>query len=124
MRSAFPRPALVMGDFIAKSRHWGCPSEDRRGEALRDWAGSLGLTLLNVGKEATCVRPQGESIVDLTWASPAALRMVGGWRVATELETLSDHRYIELRLAPPPGPRWSQIGRSAGGPSLDSTRTS
>jgi len=27
------------------------------------------------------------------------LRIVGGWRVAVGLETLSDHRYIELSLA-------------------------
>jgi len=42
--------------------------------------------------------------------------MVRGWRVAAELETLSDHRYIELSLVarhPPTGPdtreerRWS-----------------
>ncbi|XP_025262236.1 uncharacterized protein LOC112637230 [Camponotus floridanus] len=116
VRSGLPGPVLVMSDFNSKSRSWGCPSEDRRGEALRDWAGSLELTLLNIGSVATCVRPQGESIVDLTWASPAALRMMRGWRVAAELETLSDHRYIELSLVvqrPPTGPdmreerRWS-----------------
>lgn len=86
------------------------------GEVLLDWAGSIGLTLLNEGAVATCVRPQGESIVDLTWASPAALRMLGSWRVAAELETLPDHRYIEFGLAAPhqpsrsnsePDRRWS-----------------
>jgi len=116
VRNGLPGPVLVMGDFNSKSRSWGCPYEDRRGEVLRDWAESLGLTLLNERSVATCVRTQGESIVDLTWASPAALRMVGGWRVAAELETLSDHRYIELNLAArqsPTGPgteeerRWS-----------------
>jgi len=99
VRSSLPGPVLVMGDFNAKSASWGCPFGNRRGETLLDWAGSLGLTLLNEGTIATCVRPQGESIVDLTWASPAALHMVVGWKVAAELETLSDYRYIELRLA-------------------------
>jgi len=99
VRSSLPGPVLVMGDFNAKSAVWGCPYGDRRGETLLDWAGSLGLTLLNEGTVATCVRPQGESILDLTWASPEALRMVAGWRMAAELETLSDHRYIELGLA-------------------------
>jgi len=93
VRSSLPGPVLVMGDFNAKSAVWGCPYGDRRGETLLDWAGLLGLTLLNEGTVVTCVRPQGEFIVDLTWASPAALRMV-----AAELETLSDHRYIELGL--------------------------
>jgi len=106
VRSSLPGPVLVMSDFNAKSASWGCSFGDRRGEMLLDWAGSLGLTLLDEGTMATCVRPQGESIIDLTWASPAALRMVDGWRVAAELETLSDHRYIELKLAarrPPNG---------------------
>jgi len=114
VRSGLPGLVLVMGDFNSKSRSWGCPSEDRCGETLRDWAGSLGLTLPNVGSVATCVRPRGESIVDLTWASPAALRMVVGWRVAAELETLSDHRYIELSLVtrhPPTGPDSQEVRR-------------
>jgi len=99
VRSSLPGPVFVMGDFNAKSASWSCRYGDRRGEVLLDWAGSLGLTLLNEGTVATCVRPQGESIIDLTWASPAALRMVGGWRVAAELETLSDRRYIEFSSA-------------------------
>ena len=41
-----------------------------------------------------------ESIVDLTWASPSAARKIKNWRVAEELETLSDHRYIIIRLLP------------------------
>jgi len=109
VRSGLPGPVLVMGDFNSKSRSWGCRYGDRRGEVLRDWAGSLGLTLLNEGSVPTCVRPQGESIVDLTWASPAALRRVGGWRVAAELETLSDHRYIELGLAAPRPPTGADV---------------
>lgn len=32
--------------------------------------------------------------MDLTWASPFAARLVRNWRMATEMETLSDHRYI------------------------------
>lgn len=56
------------------------------------------LTVLNVGSVSTCVRPQGESIVHITLVSRAAARRVRQWRVAAELETLSDHRYIELRF--------------------------
>jgi len=36
VRSGLPGPVLVMGDFNSKSQSWGCPSEDRRGETLRD----------------------------------------------------------------------------------------
>lgn len=56
------------------------------------------LRLLNSGNVPTCTRWQGESIVDLTWISPSMVNMVYGWRVMTNVETLSDHNYIEIRL--------------------------
>jgi len=76
-----PSPIIVAGDFNAKSQLWGSPATDVKGHTLRDWAASLGLICLNTGSESTCVRPQGESIIDITWTSPpAAARVGGGWR--------------------------------------------
>jgi len=49
----------------------------------------------------TCVRQNGRSIVDLTFATPPAARMIRGWRVLEE-ESLFDHRYIRYDLAPLP----------------------
>ena len=91
---------LVLGDFNAKSTLWGSPRTNPRGEAVAEWAAELDLQLLNDGSgcKNTCVRWQGESIVDLTWASPSAAQKVKQWRVATEMETLSDHRYILINL--------------------------
>ncbi|CAK9813933.1 Putative 115 kDa protein in type-1 retrotransposable element R1DM [Anthophora plagiata] len=87
---------------------------------MLDWAAEMELHLLNRGSVATCVRPQGSSIVDLSLASTAAVRRVTGWRVAEEVETLSDHRYIAVSLSPSsqqleamrcrsgaPPPRWA-----------------
>ena len=96
---------LVLGDFNAKSTLWGSPRTNPRGEAVVEWAAELDLRLLNEGSKSTCVRWQGESIVDLTWASPSAARRVKNWRVAEELESLSDHRYIIIRLLPVTRPR-------------------
>jgi hypothetical protein len=59
---------------------------------------TFGLVLHNAGSSATCVRPQGESIVDLTWSSPAAARWVESWGVLDDVETLSDHLYIEVAV--------------------------
>lgn len=92
------RPLLVLGDFNAHSRAWGNARDNVRGEALKEWAASLNIELLNQGTVSTCVRWQGESIVDLSWASPAARRLVTGWRVAEELVTLSDHRHIMIDI--------------------------
>lgn len=52
------------------------------------------MRLVNVGDVPTCVRPQGSSIVDLTWASPELVTDVHDWRVRTDLESLSDHQYV------------------------------
>lgn len=69
-------PIMVAGDFNAKSPVWGSPRQNRRGEVLIEWAAVLGLCVLNMGSRSTCVRPQGESIVDLTWVTPSAARLV------------------------------------------------
>lgn len=68
---------------------------------MLDWATSLGLVCLNDGRASTCIRPNGESIVDLTWASPLAADRVGNWKVLTNVESLSDHAYIEMTFRKP-----------------------
>ncbi|XP_011858651.1 PREDICTED: uncharacterized protein LOC105556181 [Vollenhovia emeryi] len=101
VRGLLPGPVLVAGDFNAKSTLWGSRRRDVKGGEVEDWAARLDLHLLNTGTTSTCVRPQGESIVDLTWASPAAAGMVKNWRVAEEYELLSDHLPIEYEFARP-----------------------
>jgi len=115
-------PIIVAGDFNAKSPAWGETRRDRRGNALVGWASEHGLCVLNRGRVSTCVRPQGESIVDITMGSPYAARMVSGWRVVKDMrgETLSDHLYIEVVLGtarrPFPRPPQGEGQRSEMGP--------
>lgn len=97
VRAYLPEAVIVAGDLNAKSASWGCPRTDRRGKLFEEWTAGFDLTVVNVGSVNTCVRPQGVSIVDITLASRAAARRIHRWRVAAKLETLSDHRYIELR---------------------------
>lgn len=92
-----PEPLIVAGDFNAKNRLWSSRLTDRRGRVLEDWAAVLGLVLINQGSSSTLVRPQGESIIDLTWASPSAADRIDNWRVMSQ-ETLSDHLYIRMRV--------------------------
>lgn len=92
-------PVLIAGDFNAKSQVWGSRRPNKKGEALIDWAAVLNLEIINTGNKSTCVRPQGESIVDLTWADPRAARMIRSWKVL-DIETLSDHKYIEITANP------------------------
>ncbi|XP_071578406.1 uncharacterized protein [Temnothorax nylanderi] len=88
------RPLIIAGDFNAKSALWGSPRANAQGGEVEAWAAGLGLELINSGRASTCVRAQGESIVDLTWANPLAARRLFGWRVFQEVESLSDHLYM------------------------------
>lgn len=38
-------------------------------------------------------------MIDLTWATPQAARKIDSWRVAEELEILSDHKVIEICIS-------------------------
>lgn len=94
-------PSLICGDFNAHSTMWSSQSTDRRGESNIDWTAVTELRLLNKGAKYTCVRPQGSSIIDLSWASPCLMNRVKNWSVLDEVETLSDHQYIEIILEKP-----------------------
>lgn len=101
-------PVLVMGDFNAHSTLWGSRRDCARGRLVLDWANSMGLICINRGNESTCVRHQGESVVDLTWATPAAARLIRDWRVLSSVESLSDHVHIEVELLIPSGRQLSR----------------
>lgn len=94
----FPRPVIITGDFNAKSVMWGSSRTDRRGAVVELWANQLGLCFTNTGSSSTCVRPQGWSIIDITWSTLNAVSLIKDWRVVTDTETLSDHKYIEMRV--------------------------
>ncbi|XP_043496446.1 uncharacterized protein LOC122520446 [Polistes fuscatus] len=92
---SFPTlPALVAGDFNARSHSWDPEGRSNlRGELLCMWANRSNLSLGNQVGHPTCVRPQGSSVIDLTWGSPTAIVRLSDWRV-DEAESLSDHLYV------------------------------
>lgn len=91
-------PTTIAGDFNAKSGAWGSRRTDARGEILSEWMDSLNLVPLNRGTVSTCVRWQGESVVNVTLASPIMARRISKWRVDEETFTFSDHRYIRFEV--------------------------
>ncbi|XP_013174972.1 PREDICTED: uncharacterized protein LOC106123278, partial [Papilio xuthus] len=103
-----PLEVVVAGDLNAKSRAWGSSVSDSRGEALISWIAQHNLAPLNTGSTHTCVRMQGGSVVDITLASPALACRVQDWEVLTEVETLSDHRYIRFDILPSSAPPTSR----------------
>jgi len=97
VRSSSPTPLLVAGDFNEWSPAWGSRLLGARGRVLEDWARTLGLEVINQGRESTCVRPQGESIIDVTFGSLWVKNSMTSWRVL-DLESLSDHLHIEMEF--------------------------
>lgn len=88
---------IIGGDFNAKARLWGSNTTHRRGLLLTRWAAERDFRLMNLGDKPTCVRPQGCSIIDLTWSSPDLTRFIREWKV-DDVESLSDHPYISFGL--------------------------
>lgn len=88
---------LMAGDFNSKSRTWGSSNTDHRGAVLDLMASSNDLRLINVGDRPTCIRPQGESVIDITWATSSVANFILDRRVESGLETLSDHVYITFK---------------------------
>lgn len=89
---------IIAGDFNAKANLWGASANDGRGLLLTRWAAERYLRIANIGDNPTCIRPQGNSIVDLTWVSPDVFPSVGDWHVRNDLESLSDHLYISFSV--------------------------
>lgn len=64
----------------------------------KDWAAECDLRIVNIGSVPTCVRPQGFSVIDLTWSTPDLIHEITNWYVAEDTETLSDHKYIRFQI--------------------------
>ncbi|XP_063620671.1 uncharacterized protein LOC134793075 [Cydia splendana] len=101
VRQLHPTPVLFAGDLNAKSREWGSRVTDPFGQCLEEWAVAYGLAVINRGTVNTCVRQQGGSIVDVTFASAPLARRVNDWKCLEDVETLSDHRYIRFNISTP-----------------------
>lgn len=69
-------PVIICGDFNAYAAFWCSPTTDRTGSLLLRWTAGYDLRLVNDGVSPTCIRVQGESIIDLTWVSPRLVHSV------------------------------------------------
>lgn len=108
---------ILCGDFNSHAAMWGSRLTNARGILLENWAAGHDLRLINRGTMPTCVRPQGDSIIDLTWVSTDLIRYISGWSVRLDMESLSDHQCITFGIGgplsrkiggfPSPYPRWN-----------------
>lgn len=89
---------LIGGDFNAWSQEWGSLRNDRRGDQLADLTASMNFVTENSGSVATYRRVNAESVIDVTFSRLTAPATVRGWRVLDEVESASDHRYLQFTL--------------------------
>ncbi|KMQ82380.1 reverse transcriptase, partial [Lasius niger] len=80
MLSSRTDKVVVAGDFNAKAGLWGSNVTNQRGLQVIRWAAKRDLRIINEGDVPTCVRPQGSSIVDLTWSSPDLQPLITNWQ--------------------------------------------
>ncbi|XP_015368071.1 PREDICTED: uncharacterized protein LOC107164676 [Diuraphis noxia] len=85
---------IVGGDFNARSASWGDRLMEARGDDLSALADSLGLIVLNEGREPTFFGRGLGSCVDVTFATESAARKIRGWTVRTDVENMSDHHHL------------------------------
>lgn len=81
----------------AREKQWDKRS-NVRGRILKEWVEKNKMIIINDGKTETCVRAQGSSMVDVTIATDAAARYIREWRVDGRTDTLSDYRYIRIKI--------------------------
>lgn len=92
---------VLCGDFNSHSAMWGSVLTDTRGVLLQNWVADHDLRLVNNGTTPTCIRPQGDSVIDFTWVSADLMRHVTEWRVRSDLESLSDHQCVTFGIGSP-----------------------
>jgi len=92
-----PREVIVAGDFNAHSPSWGSPSTCAKGEALMDFASSLGLIPMNEGNAPTYERGGYSFHIDVTFASASVARQISMWQVL-EIDMASDHHPIFFKM--------------------------
>lgn len=92
---------IIAGDFNAKSKLWGSKTTNTKGKILEEWTTERDMYLMNNAGTSTCLRWQGESVIDLFWATQRIATRTTNCEVIQEKETLSDHRYLLTSLSLP-----------------------
>ncbi|KAL4108158.1 hypothetical protein QTP88_018404 [Uroleucon formosanum] len=105
---------LICGDFNSWLQEWSSAHNDQRGQQLSDLATSLNLSTENIGTTATYRRINAESVIDVTFSRIVAPATIRGWRVLEDVESTSDHRYVEFTLDPTSDEGKSEDNRSRG----------
>ena len=92
-------PMIVLMDSNSHSESlWSSKKTDRRGREWEDYlANDQGLVVSNVGDHFTFMSKKGQTIIDVTMASPHIAEKISQWGVVDSIAN-SDHLSIEMLL--------------------------
>jgi len=91
---------FVIGtDSNAHSTLWGNKDTNVRGKKVEEILFKYDLYLANTGKQATFIRKNCATFIDLTIVSRDMEERVNKWKVDTLRSSASDHRYIDFEVA-------------------------
>ena len=89
---------LIMGDLNSHSEAgWNSKKTDARGRAWEKFIFDKGLRVLNRGDQFTFIAPTGQSIVDVSMATPGIADLVQHWAIRDHVPS-SDHVLAEFIL--------------------------
>jgi hypothetical protein len=86
---------IITGDFNARHPVWGGNIKNKRGKSLLEWANALNMNIMNDGLKPTCIRPNGESFIDVTMICNKTMSCRPLWEVLDD-ESMSDHRFTSM----------------------------
>lgn len=88
---------IVSCDANAHNEVWGSTDNNKRGESLLEYLLVEGLIIHNQGIEPTFINRIREEVLDITFSTIRASRLLHNWQVAKE-DMLSDHRMITFEI--------------------------
>lgn len=92
------REVVLMGDFNARSIMWGDRINTSRGNRVYDMISGLNLRICNQVGVPTCVRVQGNSVIDLAFVSNKINNRYVEWSVC-DTKVYSDDVMIRLSIS-------------------------
>jgi len=92
------KKVIVAGDLNSKSHFFGSTKQNQKGTMLEEILISNDLVAINSGSVPTFINANGSSIIDLTAASIEISNKINNWKVITDTDSLSGHRYITYSI--------------------------
>lgn len=93
-------PLIITGDFNSRSTLFGDVKTNTRGRLLTRFVQRFGIELINNNTFPTFETNYGSSLIDLTFANYAAMKLniVCHWQLCNKFISTSDHKLIHFKI--------------------------